>query len=129
MEGFAVKATLTVLLPLALLVPLAPMSFAGPPERPSGRMVLDEVADGLRRYRAEKDDGRRVAWLEKLAPARDPRVALLIWEYPPDELTPSQYIGLRRLLVRYYDPCGGNLTAWWRANEADLRRRARQLPR
>jgi hypothetical protein len=125
-----VKLPLTLppaLAALALLLP-AP-AVAGPPEGVSGRMVFDEVTDALRRYHRETDDDKRIAWLERLAPARDPRVALLIWEYPPDEISPSQYIGLRRLLLRYYVPRGESLGHWWRANEADLRRRAKELPR
>jgi hypothetical protein len=122
------KPVATVALPLlAALAVMAP-SGAGPPERPSGRMAFDAVADGLRRYAQETDDNKRIAWLEKLAPARDPRVALLIWEYPPDDISPSQFIGLRRLLLRYYVPPGERLDRWWRENEADLRRRAKQLP-
>ena len=112
---------------LALLMP--PPAVGRPPEGVSGRMVFDQVADALRRYQRETDDDKRIAWLERLAPARDPRVALLIWEYPPDEITPSQYIGLRRLLLRYYVPRGETLKSWWQANEADLRRRAKELPR
>ncbi|HZT80268.1 MAG TPA: hypothetical protein VFA26_08605, partial [Gemmataceae bacterium] len=73
--------------------------------------------------------GKRVAWLERLAPTRDPRVALLIREFPPDDIPPTTYIALRRLLVRYYVPPGERLDRWWEANQADLRRRARQLPR
>ena len=39
-------------------------------------MVLDEVADGLRQYRKEANPEKRVGWLKKLAPTRDPRVAV-----------------------------------------------------
>jgi hypothetical protein len=37
-------------------------------------MVLDEVADGLRRYGRERDAAKRAALLERLAPTGDPRV-------------------------------------------------------
>ena len=50
---------------LALLTPNR--AVAGPPEGVSGKMVLDEVADGLRQYRKEKDQGKRVKLLERLA--------------------------------------------------------------
>jgi hypothetical protein len=123
------KPLATVALPLLAALAVVTPSGAGPPERPSGRVSLDAVADGLRRCAQETDDNKRIAWLEKLAPTRDPRVALLIWDYPPDDITPSQFIGLRRLLLRYYVPPGERLDGWWLANEADLRRRARQLPR
>jgi hypothetical protein len=122
------KPIAAVALPLLAALAVVTPSGAGPPERPSGRMSFDAVTDGLRRYAQETDDSKRIAWLEKLAPTRDPRVALLIWEYPPDEITPSQFIGLRRLLLRYYVPPGERLDGWWRANEADLRRRAKRLP-
>jgi hypothetical protein len=113
-------------LALALLVP--GRAAAGPPDGPSGRMDFDEVAGALRRYHREEDVAKRVVWLEKLAPTRDPRVALLIGEFPPDDIPPTRYIALRRLLVRYYVPRGERLDRWWRDNEADLRRRAMQLP-
>jgi hypothetical protein len=58
---------LLVLLPTAKVV-------AGPPGEPSSAMKLDKVADGLRHYRQQKDDGKRVAWLKRLAPTLDPRV-------------------------------------------------------
>jgi hypothetical protein len=127
--GYAmpVKPIDTVALPLLAALAVGTPSGAGPPERPSGRMSFDVVADGLRRYARETDDSKRIAWLEKLAPARDPRVALLIGEYPPDDIAPNQFIGLRRQLLRYYVSPGERLDGWWRANEADLRHRAKRL--
>jgi hypothetical protein len=44
-----VKALLLSLLALALRLALPGPAPAGPPEGASGRMVLDEVADGLRK--------------------------------------------------------------------------------
>jgi hypothetical protein len=44
---------------LALLTLLPGQSAATPPEGVSGQMVLDEVADGLRRFRREKDEKKR----------------------------------------------------------------------
>jgi hypothetical protein len=113
---------------LALLWP--GVALAGPPDRPSGRATLDPVADALRRYRKETDPDRRRALLWKLAPVRDPRVAVALGEvlasadYPFPEIT---------LLARHHLPEDrrGSTDAvwdWWRANEADLRRRAEELP-
>jgi hypothetical protein len=71
---------------LPLLVGLALSSpgrvVAGPPDRASGKMVLDEVADELRKYRKEKDHSRRAQRLIQLADkaSKDPRVAIAIWE-------------------------------------------------
>ena len=67
---------------LAVLLLLGPCSTApaGPPEGVPGRMVLDEVADGLRRYRAARTPEAKVAWLKRLAPSRDPRVAVALGE-------------------------------------------------
>jgi hypothetical protein len=69
---------------------MVPAILASPPARHSGRMSFDGMADGLRKYAKETDDKKPIAWLKKLAPTRDPRVALLIWEYPPNDLTPNQ---------------------------------------
>jgi hypothetical protein len=93
-------------------------------------MTFDEVADGLRRYRSERDPGRRRALLGKLAPLRDPRVAVALGEtlaaseFPYPELV---------LLAEYYLPdtkrgSTDSVWDWWRENEADLRSRARELP-
>jgi hypothetical protein len=132
------RTLFAVPLTLALLPGLAPRIVAGPPDGASGNMVLDEVADGLRKYRKEKDPEKRAAWLERLAPSKDPRVALALGEAreesdrtvaraasialfelycPPGEL---ETITLASLWVRTGD--------WWKANEADLRRRAKELP-
>src|SRR4051812_26539045 len=72
---------------LALLTLLPGELLAGPPEGVSARMVQapDPVADGLRQYRQARDQANRLAWLRKLAPTRDPRVALVSWEEGPKE--------------------------------------------
>jgi hypothetical protein len=134
--------TLTAAVLLALLALLTPgKAVAGPPEEASGKMVLDEVADGLRKYRAEKDTGKRIKWLEKLAPSHDPRVAVALGEEMDRALGQEDH-ALRweaaRLLAEFY--VKGTLRfaslvdlqaawPWWEKNEADLRRRAAQLPR
>ncbi len=129
MGGRAVKVLLPVLL-LAPLSALAPASLAGPPEAPSGQMALDEVADGLRQYRKEKEKGKRLEWLRRLAPTGDPRVGVALGEA-------LEALGVRDHLARHaevdlieehYHTGGGRADAWWRENQADLRRRAKQLP-
>jgi hypothetical protein len=104
-------------------------AVAGPPEGVSGKMAFDEVAEGLRKYRAEKTPGKRIRWLEKLAASRDPRVAVVIWDSPKGDWTPLQYALLGRMLHKHYTY--GNVAdyEWWAKNEADFRRRAAQLPR
>lgn len=114
---------------LALLSPGRP-AFAGPPEGVSGATVLDRVADGLRQYHREKDEGRRRPLLWKLAPTRDPRVAVALGEVLASSGLPYPEIAL---LAEFYLPPEkvGSTDAvwdWWRANEAGLRRRARELP-
>ena len=119
---------------VAFLLLFPGQSLAGPPEGPSGRMVLDEVADGLQRYRQETDPQKRRRWLRGLAPTKDPRVAVVLGEAlsdaDPDYLAAS-------LLCQYYlpdykptSPKWAHLPAgeWWEANEDDLRRRAKLLP-
>jgi hypothetical protein len=132
----------TGLLALAVFVLLTdgPSTHAGPPDTPSGVMVLDEVAHGLREYRKASEPARRIAWLKRLAPSKDPRVAIALAEESVGD-TPTlgadarQYMAL--LLVKHYVPqdqwlSGAKFTAtalrWWEANGAELRRRARQLP-
>jgi hypothetical protein len=116
-------------LPLLLA---GPPVIAGPPERPAGRMAFDEVADGLRRYRSEKDPQRRRELLWKLALARrqDPRVAVALGEALAGSDCPYPELVL---LAEYYLPeskrgSTDSVWDWWRENEADLRRRARELP-
>jgi hypothetical protein len=125
------------LLALPLLLFVVPAAPAETSERPSGRMVLDEVWDGLRRYRAEKEPRKRVAYLEKLAPTRDPRVAVAMGEFLFWANAPEDLVSVGVLMARYFlpQPVGGArikqfeaAVDWWRANEADLRRRAEQLP-
>jgi hypothetical protein len=124
---------------LPLLVPLlAGEAVAGPPERGSGRMVADEVAVGLSRYRRETDDSKRVDWLRRLAPTRDPRVGLALGEYLSDNRNPFPHqISVAWLLTEHFMSSAGAddvveqtraARSWWHDNGADLHRRARQLP-
>jgi hypothetical protein len=118
---------------LLLAVPLlfaAPAAVAGPPERPAAGMALDEVADGLRRYSREQDPQRRRELLWKLAARNDPRVAVALGEVLAGSACPYPEI---RFLADYHLPEAkrGSTDAvwdWWRENEAELRRRAKELP-
>jgi hypothetical protein len=134
---------------LAILSLLLPgKALAGPPEMATGKMAfLDEVRDGLREYRKEKDPQKRLAWLQTLGATGDPRVALALvdaannkhgddldceaadilwWHYAsPDAAS-------HRGRVNYdliSPPPGMGFRPWWEANKANLRRRAAQLPR
>jgi hypothetical protein len=128
--------TFAWLLLLALVSP--GRAFAGPPEGPSGRMVLDEVADGLRKYQKETDPETRVKWLAKLAPTQDPRVAVAIGEALGPAICVNDkraWLPLTDMLLKNFpipeQPRVYKLTIawyWWKENEADLRRRAAQLP-
>jgi hypothetical protein len=118
-----------LLLAVPLLGPL-PAAVAGPPERPSARMAVDAVADGLLRYRRERNPERRRALLWDLAPIRDPRVAVALGEALASCDCPFPEVSL---LARFHLPADkrGSTDAvwdWWRQNEADLRRRAKELP-
>jgi hypothetical protein len=136
-EGSAMLKTFAGFMPplLAVLALLSPeRAVAGPPEGASGKMVFDEVADGLRKYRKETEWRKRTRWLEKLAPTRDPRVAIALVEAHPAGST----VMVREDLLlmdyfvrgtRFHRGDSMNVDGWWEANEADLRRRAAQLPR
>jgi hypothetical protein len=91
-------------------------------------MAFDDVADGLRKYRAEKDEQKRFRLLEALAPTLDPRVALMIYN-PPHDLHFVEVIPRGKLLKRYYIPSGQPVDWWWGRNRDDLERRACQMPR
>ena len=103
-------------------------------------MVLDEVADGLRKYRKAKEPVSRIRRLEKLAPTKDPRVAVVLGEMLTGGERGVSKPGYRAagLINRYYstypvrgvgwDATVGTADEWWKDNEADLRRRAKQLP-
>ena len=122
---------------LAVLVPLP--AAAGPPDGVSGRMeFVDKVADGLRQYHAQSDAGKRIEWLTRLAPTVDPRVAVVLgelqeqWHTAPSREYPDSGVAAIVLLHVHYVPGGGDnkrIRDWWKQNEADLRRRAKELPR
>jgi hypothetical protein len=117
------------LLALLLLSP-GQEAVAGPPEGPSARMTVDPVADGLLRYHKEKDPQRQRALLWKLAPTADPRVAVALGEALASYDLPYPEL---MLLAEHHLPAKnrGSTDAvwdWWRENEADLRRRAKELP-
>jgi hypothetical protein len=140
---------LTALLSIlaVLVVLLSGKAAASPPERPLDRMVLDQVADGLRRYarRDGRGDERRVEWLKKVAPAKDPRVvialaelvfdgqtlavrdeaALVLWKHHirragATGLMPSGAAALEALRSRIRD--------WWSVQGEGYRLAAKQLP-
>ena len=125
---------------LALLLLLPGQALAGPAEGVSGRMVFDdEVAAGLRKYREERDEEKRAALLHDLARTRDPRVALVLGELfqgrdaavAKNEVTFGHIVSKHTLQQFYATEAAGReeIYDWWKANEADLRRRASRLPR
>ena len=131
---------------IALLAAVPPAA-AGPPEEVSGRMAFDEVADGLRKYHKETDPEKRLAWLQTLGATGDPRVALALVDAANNENGDDLDCEAADLLWWYYAspdaashrglanhdlvslPAGKGFRPWWKANEADIRRRAAQLPR
>jgi hypothetical protein len=135
MPGKAFAAFVLPLLPV-LILGLPGRAVARPPEGVSGKMVLDEVADGLRKYQAEKDMDKCIPLLERLAQTRGLRVAVAMGEFCekekcaglPPGVNSCLYIAAQGLLSRYYVPTNQSAIEWWRENEANLRRRARQLP-
>jgi hypothetical protein len=109
-------------------------------------MMIDPVPGGLRQYRAARDEGERIEWLRRLAPSRDPRVAVELWQvfaFASDKRSVAIRKAARECLAAYYvtqdgrqlvetglpesewGPC---VCGWWSKNGADVRRRAKQLP-
>ena len=96
--------------------------------------MVDEVTGGLKESRRETNVNKRFELFERLADTHDPRVAvelagiannpaddwgelaglILCWHYA--DLHPSLGSGRKSAQV------------WWKKHEADLRRRAKQLP-
>ena len=115
---------------IALLLLLPGQALAGPPEGVSGRMAFDAVADGLRKYAKETDPEMRAGRLAALAPSQDPRVAVALGEAMQDP-SPAVLAAAFRGAAAYYGAgtSTAEVCAWWQENEADLRRRASELPR
>jgi hypothetical protein len=132
---------IVVLTLFALLSLLPPgKAPAGPPAGASGKMVFDAPGAGLDRYHKEKDPAKRLGWLERLAKTHDPRVAIVlaeamkVGEQQDREaaawLLRCEYeLPYRILASSPSDLLMSHMEDWWKANEADLRRRAAQLPR
>jgi hypothetical protein len=147
------KTLFAGLLTLALLAGLSPgEAVAGPPERASGKIVVDKVADDILRYRKARSLADRIAWLERMAPTRDPRVAIALWETyvtgakwwqqdTPSDKRDEKELSYKATFLLYVEfvrgggpidggtlGIGADVGEWWKNNEADLRRRAKQLP-
>jgi hypothetical protein len=126
---------IAAVLMLATLALLSPgRAVAGPPEGVSGKMVFDRVGAGLDRYRKEADPKKRLGWLKRLAPTCDARIGVaLLDSLPADSIWVSNE---QRLLedyfvkgTWYYSKKGCYFKGWMEEYEADLRRRAAQLPK
>jgi len=123
--GGRVPAMLKTLPTLLVLLVLAPVTPAGPPGRVSGRMAFDEVSEGLRKYRAEKDPEKRVRWLEKLAPTGDPRVYVALLDFDYSDVPKSELRDRAHEVVLVIT----GQSQWWGVDDAEMRRRAKELPR
>jgi hypothetical protein len=133
--------TLAALLLLAGLdLSLPRNAVAGPPEAVSGKMVLDELTDKLTRVRVEKHPKRKLALVKELGPVRDARVTVALMEIVlKAQREDPLLIDASCLLYQYHisDNDKATLTAidwtlcrqWWEKHEAEVRRRASQLPR
>jgi hypothetical protein len=122
-----------LLLIVSLALPSSGSAVAGPPEMISGKMVFDEVADGLRQYRKAKDTKKRIEWLQKLALTHDPRVAVALRECltGKDPISGAAFGLLDRQFVgctEHDATCIERVCNWWEKNGADLCRRAKQFP-
>ena len=127
---------LIAVLLLVLTLALPGATLAGPPEGVSGKMVLDEVADGVRKYRKETDARRRGELLRRLAPTRDLRVAMALGVAMMEGGSSlGREVDATELLNEWFlsddddfSEVHRSVRIWWKKNEADLRRRAIQLP-
>jgi hypothetical protein len=98
-------------------------------------MVLDDVANGLRKYRNGKDPEKRLQLLTRLATTRDPRVTVELGEMLSSDSEGDVYVACMLILKHQFTPRSyspgefyGLPPKWWKENEADFRRRAKQFP-
>jgi hypothetical protein len=118
----------------AALLALAVPGWADEPSTETGLARFDAVGKQLRQYAQEKDIRRRVDWLLKLAPTRDPRVAVLLGESfsdPSREIQgAAEYAYFRHFLVGLWFCHAWEIPAIarkeWRQYEAMWRRRAKE---
>ena len=98
------RTTFAPTLPLAAVLAFGSSSaaLAGPPQAPVGVMKLDKVADGLRQYRQQKADSKRIEWLKRLAPSRDPRVEETL-KVAMSDSSHAVAKAAEELLVEHYD--------------------------
>ena len=133
------KTFAALLLVLAVLPLLLPgKAVAGPPEGVSGKMVLDEVADLLKKYRMERNDTHRIRLLRTLFKFSDLRAVIAVGEALNDSSKEVRQAAVQIVLFGYGGISYGIRAIpsqfeqvaqrWWEKNEADLRRRAKQLP-
>jgi hypothetical protein len=133
---------------LATLTLLSPgRAVTGSPEGASGKMVLDGVEEGLRKYRTQRNESIRARHLEKLSETLDPRVMIAMGEALTDssqevrraaaDIIFYRYIGAVTLTVpspEQVEKCArqwwvkneGEIHRWWVESEVRLRRRATQ---
>jgi hypothetical protein len=134
---------------LALALLSQGRALPGPPERATGKLMLvsDDVLEGLRNYRQEKDPKKRLAWLQTFGATGDPRVALALVDAANNQNGDDLDCEAADVLWWYYaspdaashrgransdvvsPPPGKGFRPWWKANEADVHRRAARLPR
>jgi len=119
---------------VSLLLLLPGKLVAGPPERVSGRTVLDKVEDGLRQYRRENNDDKRARLVRRIAGIEEPWVDVVLGEALSDRAYPVKRDAARQLIQRHYivldlsDEKAISMARWeWKLHEDVLRRRARQL--
>ena len=112
-------------------------AVAGPPEGVSGKMVFDEVEDGLRKYRKEKDPDQRIERLRRLSRTRDPRVGIALGEALSDACPTVVFSAANQYLDYFSTEVSGYRYRFpvelareqWQKEAADLHRRAARLPR
>jgi hypothetical protein len=109
----------------------------------TGQMVFDDVGRGLDLYCKEKNEDKRIHLLARLAPTRDPRVAVVLgeclaqWLVDVHRGVPSKVnTAAVRLLDTYYLPKSAAtmeegrmyldlrvIFNWWTQHKAELRHR------
>jgi hypothetical protein len=129
-------AAVALLLAVLSLLP-ASRVVAGPPPAVSSQLVLEPVTEKLIRLRLESDPKRKLALVKQLGPIRDARVTVALMELVLNaQREDAVLLHATFLLCKYHIPDKDVVPPkywtlcrlWWENNEADVRRRAKQLP-
>src|SRR5262245_38425804 len=121
-----------MLLGLVVLLPGQAASLDEPEDLLRLTAVVDDVVQDLRRFRAEKDRGERIAFIRRRGPIPDPRVLVALMEEVvlKEDAHKGELLLASWMVCRHQIPPGAKLAVgakywtvarmWWSENETDV---------